>query len=106
MTQIPKIELKITAAQLTDVCNALDFIRPILTFEDRQKVRKLKNYYSLLDVVRLKLAKKLLTHANKTKPFKLSLQYYEANCIHETLKVTGCNHEGQKMFNQLDQKLA
>lgn len=106
MSTIPKIELKITISQLREAYMAIQFDLPIIIPFSGEKEQKFKSYYSLLQAVDTKLAKKVISHQHKTKPFKLTLEYYEANCIHKTLMAVELNRHAQEFFNQLDQKLA
>lgn len=105
MSFIPKIELKITAPQLKEAYMAIDFEMPDIPCSG-EKAQKMKSYYSLLESVRIKLAKKVLSHQHKTKPFKIALEYYEANCLHKTMMAIELHRYSQALFNQLDQKLA
>jgi len=102
---IPKIELKITANELKEAYASLDFDMPEIPYSG-EKLQSMKSYYSLLETVRIKLAKKVLSHKDKKKPFKLSLEFFEANCIHKTMIVLKLSHYAQSFLNKLDQKLA
>ncbi|HZW63612.1 MAG TPA: hypothetical protein VFF15_08230 [Flavobacteriaceae bacterium] len=104
---IPKVEIKVTANELKEAYAALDFDLPnIPAGYNEQQSRKLKNLYSLLEVVRIKLAKKVLSNKDKKKPFKLSFEHFEADCIHQTMMCLKLEHYAQNFFNKLDQKLA
>lgn len=104
---IPKIEITITANELKETYAALDFDLPnIPAGQDSKKTRTMKNIYSILEVVRLKLAKKVLSHKDKKKPFKLSFEYFEADCLHYIMMCLELDHYAQSFFNKLDQKLA
>ena len=102
---IPKIELKITANQLKAVYTALDFEMPAITFNG-EKAKTTKSYYSLLEFIRIKLAKKILSHQHKTKQFKLSLEYFEALCLYKTLEAVAMQPAAHLFFQNLDQALA
>lgn len=99
------IELKITAIELREAYMALEFDRPEIPY-DGDKLKKMKRYYSLLNFVTTKLAKKAISSKHKTKPFKLTLEYFEADCIHQTMMVLVLNQYAQSFFAKLDQKLA
>ncbi|MBU2923028.1 hypothetical protein KO504_16890 [Winogradskyella psychrotolerans] len=101
---IPKIEIKITANELKEAYAALDYEMPNIPYTG-EKAQTMKSYYSLLEAVRIKLAKKVLSHKDKQKPFKLSLHFFEANCIHKTMLVIELSHYAQNFFNKLDQKI-
>lgn len=102
---IPKIELKITNLELREAYMAIEFEIPEIPLTG-EKLKTTKSYYSLLESVRVKLAKKVVSHKNKTKPFKLSLEYFEALCLLKTLEVVNRNRYAQNFFEKLDQKLA
>ncbi|MBV7268398.1 hypothetical protein [Winogradskyella luteola] len=102
---IPKIELNITANELKEAYASLDFDMPEIPYAG-EKNRKMKSLYSLLESIRIKLAKKVLSHKDKKKHFKLSLEFYEADCMHKTMMVLKLPHYAQSFFEKLDQKLA
>lgn len=104
---VPKIEIKVTANELKEAYATLDYNFPNEAFDmDAYSSRKMKSFHSLMEVIRIKLAKKHLSNKDKNKPFKLSFEYYEANFIHSAMMIIKLGHYAQSFFNKLDQKLA
>lgn len=97
------IKLEIKPNTLSNLCNAIDFDIP------PQKNKSMKSYISLLAHVVLKLSKKELANRGAEKPLKIKLEYFEAYCLEQTLKVVlekSPDRELQNVFDQLNQKLA
>lgn len=97
------IKLEIKPEVLTDLCNCVDFEMP------EAPTQSVKSYISLLAFVVLKLCKKEVACRNQTKPVKIKLEFHEAYCLEQTLKVVlekKPDRELQNILDQLNQKLA
>src|SRR5690554_4770161 len=101
MYQPIKLEIKPTV--LNDLCQAIDFDIP------EQTDKKMRSYISLLAHVVLKLCKKEISNRGKEKAIKIKLEYFEAFCLEQTLKVVlekTPDRELQNVYDQLNQKLS
>ena len=75
-----KIETKIKYCALECVCNLYDFAKDT-TYASLTEIEATKNYkaaLNILDLQVIKFKKKLLTKDSNCKPFKVSLEYYQA----------------------------
>lgn len=98
------IKLKVTTAELQSAWEFISFNFP--NVPNNEKASAVKSYLSILEDTRNKMAKKILSKKSHTKPYDWQLRYHEANAIHKTLKLFKLEREAQKLFDQLDQKLA
>lgn len=95
------IKLEIKPEVLADLCDAIDFDIP------EQQDKKMKSYISLLASVVLKLCKKEISNRGGAKSIKIKLEYFEAFCLEQTLKVVldkTPDRDLQNVFDQLHQK--
>jgi len=104
MSLIPKIKIEITIGQLEAVIDAFQCLT--LTPFNNRKLLVARN---IIDLLSIKLLKKMISKRHEKKPFTMSFEYYEAHYLEEfLLTVTRLepNHDQQSVINKLNQKLA
>lgn len=97
------IDFKITKEQLQEVNECFIGIHLPLFGAREYRIAK-----SILDVLSIKLLKKTVNKHDASKPFKISLEYYEAHYLEQLL--IHCNklyysNERQKIVDILNQQL-
>jgi len=97
------IRIQITYDELQNACEALAYLSDYHVYTREAKVTK-----SVLNLLSVKLLKKLIAKKHQQQPFKLKLEYYEAHTLERYLlmhNITYNNYYVQRLTDKLNQIL-